>query len=83
MRRCDHQAPSDQGFRGHVRYGVFGNEVSGKSVAPASPALARERQGLRDPHFEDAMKAFEHTRRKYRDALKELASLPAAVTSPM
>ncbi len=26
-----------------------------------------------DPHFEDAMKAFEHTRRKYRNALKELA----------
>jgi hypothetical protein len=26
-----------------------------------------------DPHFEDAPKAFEHTRRKYRNALKEPA----------
>ncbi len=26
-----------------------------------------------DPHFEDALKAFERTRRKYRNALKELA----------
>jgi putative addiction module antidote len=26
-----------------------------------------------DPQFEDAMKAFERTRRKYRNALRELA----------
>lgn len=26
-----------------------------------------------DPHFEDALNAFERTRRKYRNALKELA----------
>jgi putative addiction module antidote len=28
---------------------------------------------LFDPHFDDALKAFERTRRRYRNALKELA----------
>lgn len=40
-------------------------------------AIVDERGGVRitpfDPHFEDALKAFERTRRKYRNALKELA----------